>query len=253
MYPYAVLGKITLYEIFFVTGLIAALVILRVLCDVKKISAKATNLYLICGVVSIAAGYGFAVLFQAAYNALDSGKFVINEQTGMTFLGGLLGGAGVFFLLLCVIFKKVFSNSQRKENLRNILMIAPCSVAAAHAFGRIGCLMAGCCYGVSTHSVIGVAAQAPGKHLPVQLFEAVFLFALCAVMIALCLKNYRINLPVYLAMYGAWRFVIEYFRADYRGALIPGISPSQALSLGMILIGACWLIWMKYKKIPFRA
>ena len=252
MYPYPIIGNISLYEIFFTVGLIVALVIFRLLCDVKKMHAKATNFYIICAVVSIAAGYGGAILFQAVYNAVESGKFVINNETGMTFLGGLISGAAVFLLLHATVARKLFSGDERKKNFSAILMIAPCCICAAHGFGRIGCLMAGCCYGKSVTSAIGVLAQAPGKHLPVQLFEAVFLFALSAILIALLIKGYKLGFPVYLMAYGVFRFIIEYFRADYRGNLIPGLSPSQALSLLMVVFGALWIIYLRYKKIPFR-
>ncbi len=252
MYPYPIIGNISLYEICFTVGLIVALVIFRLLCDVKKMTAKATNFYIVCAVVSIAAGYGGAILFQAAYNALESGKFVINNETGMTFLGGLISGTAVFLLLHATVARKLFSRDVRKKNFFVILTIAPCCICAAHGFGRIGCLMAGCCYGISVTSPIGVLAQAPGRHLPVQLFEAVFLFVLSVILTVLFVKGYKVGFPVYLAAYGAFRFVIEYFRADYRGNLIPGLSPSQTLSLLMVVFGVVWIIYLFYKKIPFR-
>lgn len=253
MYPYPIIGNISLYEIFFTVGLISALVVLRVLCDVKKLPAKATNFYIVCAVVSIVAGYGGAILFQAVYNAVESGKFVLNNDTGMTFLGGLICGAGVFLLLHALLGRKLFSAQGSRQNIAVVSSIAPSAICMAHAFGRLGCLMAGCCYGKATTSAIGVLAQAPGRHIPVQLFEAIFLFALSAVLIVLFVKKYdKICFPIYLLAYGVFRFIIEYFRADYRGGLIPGLSPSQAISLLMVVFGALWLIYLLHKKIPLR-
>ena len=44
-------------------------------------------------------------------------------------------------------------------------------------------------------------------------------------------------MTLYLISYGIWRFVIEYFRADYRGDFIPGLSPSQFWSIIMVIGG----------------
>ena len=41
---------------------------------------------------------------------------------------------------------------------------------------------------------------------------------------------------VYLVAYGFWRFFIEFLRADYRGSFIGGFSPSQGMSIGIVII-----------------
>ena len=43
-------------------------------------------------------------------------------------------------------------------------------------------------------------------------------------------------MTVYLAAYGIWRFFIEFLRADDRGAFVGVLSPSQTLSLGLVLL-----------------
>ena len=54
-------------------------------------------------------------------------------------------------------------------------------------------------------------------------------------------------MSLYLVSYGIWRFIIEYFRADYRGNLIPGLSPSQFWSIIMVLLGvAIFFIYHKF-------
>ena len=59
-------------------------------------------------------------------------------------------------------------------------------------------------------------------------------------------------MSVYLITYGIFRFFIDYLRADDRGQLVAGISPSQFWSIGMVLIGiALWILLDKlfYKKL----
>ena len=76
-----------------------------------------------------------------------------------------------------------------------------------------------------------------GYFLPTQLYEAIFLFILFAVTSVLFYKEIDWNFVVYLVGYGLWRFFIEYLRIDDRGVLIPGLTPSQWISIGLILAG----------------
>ena len=73
--------------------------------------------------------------------------------------------------------------------------------------------------------------------MPTQLYEAIFLFILFAVTSVLFYKEIDWNFVVYLVGYGLWRFFIEYLRIDDRGVLIPGLTPSQWISVGLILAG----------------
>ena len=45
------------------------------------------------------------------------------------------------------------------------------------------------------------------------------------------------NLASYAFDYSAFRFVIEFFRDDYRGSFIPGLSPSQFQSIILLAVG----------------
>jgi phosphatidylglycerol:prolipoprotein diacylglycerol transferase len=116
----------------------------------------------------------------------------------------------------------------------------------AHALGRLGCLMAGCCHGAYTDEWYGIYMPAlNAKVVPLQLYEAIFLFALFALFVYRVLKNKSGNLPLYMALYGVWRFVIEFFRSDDRGeTLVDFLSPSQFIALLMI-VGAVALFFVQ--------
>ena len=105
MYPYPLLSfpdgsSIGFYEICMLVGVIAAMVLFSLLAGRRKMPAKMQNLILVGIVVSVVVGYLTAVLFQAVYNALETGEFVIDETTGATFYGGLIGGAACLILTL---------------------------------------------------------------------------------------------------------------------------------------------------------
>ena len=118
-----------------------------------------------------------------------------------------------------------------------------------HSFARIGCFMAGCCWGIECrHGVIfthSPVAPAGIPLLPVQLIESatnLLLFFVLAY-ISRRIRNRMNMLPLYLTLYGVARFIIEFFRGDsYRGIFF-GVSTSQWISLALILISA--LYWIK--------
>ena len=87
-----------------------------------------------------------------------------------------------------------------------------------------------------------------GYFLPTQAYEAIFLFALFVVTSILYFKRKDVNFIVYTIGYGIWRFALEYLRADDRGALIPGVTPSQFISIILVLIGVGMIVYKVLKK-----
>ena len=257
MYPnelFNIFGlSIDLYTICFLVGVIACLVFTIIAMKKCGYSSTARDTIIIIGIFAILIGLLSAALFQAFYNLIAGRGFTFE---GMTFIGGLIGGViaflGIYFLYVYVINprlkEKSFFKSDMNKGVWYLLRIAPISITIAHGFGRIGCFFAGCCYGKETEAWYGI--QFPGLHtkvIPTQLFEAIFLFVLSAAMIVLLfVVNFKYNMSLYLISYGIWRFVIEYFRGDYRGSFIPGLSPSQFWSIIMVLLGI--VIFFLYKK-----
>ena len=95
--------------------------------------------------------------------------------------------------------------------------LPPAGVTVAHGFGRLGCPMAGCCYGRATDARYGIEMVGIGKRIPVQLFEAIFLFLLCGWLVIRYCEGRQCGMPLYMMLYGTWRFFAEYLRDDYRG------------------------------------
>ena len=111
-------------------------------------------------------------------------------------------------------------------------------VALAQGFGRIGCFLAGCCFGKPTDSILGVvfpagsAAPAGVPLWPVQLFSAAGDFLLAGTLLLLEKKRRGDGLltGAYLLLYSVGRFLIEFLRADPRGA-VGILSTSQFIAL----------------------
>ena len=258
MYPYQIFLGIDLYTLFLCIGILSALVIFRIFSDRAKMYWKLQNFCVIVGTLAITAGVGSAVLFQAFYNFLDDPQsgFSISRSTGSTFFGGLIGGVVGFLLIYFVVGSFLFKKN--KEHIReffNISNIAAASISAAHGFGRLGCLMAGCCHGAVTDAWYGVYfVNYEIKAVPIQLFEAIFLFSLFGLFLFRLIKGKKYNLPLYMILYGIWRFVIEFFRADDRGATIVSfLSPSQLIALLMICGSVGVFFLEKYVRSKWKA
>ena len=252
MYPYELIENsgIDLYIVFIVVGVISAFLTLRLLSDVVKLRSKLFNFLLLTTIVAIVLGWLSAMLFQAFYNFLASGTF---EFKGQTFNGGLIGGALVFFGFYFLAGHFFFKEKEHIKNFDKILTIAMPAIVGAHAFGRIGCLMDGCCYGAITDAWYGIEMYSGGvfaKRVPTQLFESLFLFALYALLDFLIIKkNYQNTPTIYLVSYSIWRFLIEYVRADSeRGSSgIEGLSPSQVTAIVLFIVGVAWYFLYEYK------
>ena len=125
-------------------------------------------------------------------------------------------------------------------------------VALAQAFGRIGCLLAGCCYGIEMTNGFGIVfpegSEAPAgvPLFPSQIVMSVFDFGLYF-FLEWFSKKKKFNGEVgaaYLIAYSAGRLAIELVRGDMVRGVVNGLSTSQyislfvfAFALGVLLAG----------------
>lgn len=234
-------------------GVLVCLLFLRFACKRLNIPSKFEDFVEYNAIISVGVGVLSGMVFQSFYDWIDAlknnpdAKFVFSFN-GITFIGGLIGGVVTFLLIYFLFGRKRFG-----AYLIRLLPIAACCILVAHAFGRLGCLFAGCCYGAPTDSFIGIvypegsipATIYPGENgslplWPVPIFESLFLFITFGVCAYLTVKKkYKYSMNIYLIAYGVFRFFIEYIRGDDDavGELLFNIRPSQFWSLVMILLG----------------
>ncbi len=238
MYPYKIFLGMTLYEICIIVGVFATLLTFRFFADRTKMPAKVQNLVLFTTIVTVISGYIFAVLFQAFYDYLASGVFVIDSSTGSTFYGGFIGGFSTFIVVYFLIGSLIIKDKAHLKAFPLLFEIAGIAVPLTHGFGRLGCLSAGCCHGGRTDAWYGIYGPDLGyKFVPIQLYEAIFLFALAGALFFLLAraKKFTHAMSIYLIAYAVWRFIIEFFRADDRGeTFIKNITPSQLTAIILV-------------------
>lgn len=243
MYPKELYLGFDLYSILIAVGLVVCMVMIRWLADKRELSGKWQNFVLITMIAAVVVGYGAAVGFQALYNYQATGEWVVK---GQTFLGGLIGGAAAYLLIYFGVGLLLFRDNEHLRNFPELLSIAACGITVAHGFGRLGCLMAGCCHGAETDAWYGIlmgTGENRVRYVPVQLYEAIFLFLLCTYLVSRFLRGKRCCMPLYLIAYSVWRFFIEYLRDDYRGASpVSFLTPSQFISVILFVGGLILLI-----------
>ena len=167
---------------------------------------------------------------------------------GFVFFGGMIVSVGA---LVWYIKKKQLPLLKTAD----FLIVG---LPLGHAFGRLGCFLAGCCYGHPTNMPWGVTFTDPhslvspellGVHLhPTQLYEAAGNLILFFLLHRASQKPHRVGtiLVEYILGYSIMRFVIEFFRGDFRGKYILGLSPSQAIALAAA--GAAFILWYRLRK-----
>lgn len=256
VYPYGLLIGL---------GILACLMVFFLYTKRKKMPEKVQDFTFFVAIGAIAIGFLFAKLYQAFYEWLETGIFDF-YSAGLTAMGGFIGGAGAFLLIYFGVGRFVFKGEEQGLHVKEFnktLGVAPICITIAHAFGRLGCLMAGCCHGakVGNEYVFGTVKRFRysasldkvtfvGYYVPVQLYEALFLFALFGVLTYLYFNRCNIIMSIYLIAYGTWRLIIEFFRTDSRGAIILGLAPSQWQSFVFIAGGIALIIFYYLRKIP---
>ena len=250
---------IHMYGLWFCVGVVMCLIFAIVAMKISGYSRTAIDTIITIGIFAIIIGVLSGMFFQAIYNAIDGKGFNLNG--GMTFIGGLIGGVlaflALYFLYVRVINPRLkntnYFKSEMNKGVWYLIRIAPISITIAHGFGRIGCLFAGCCHGKPTNDWCGIYSENAGTTvIPLQLYEAIFLFLLAGFLAFLFFKfRSKDTMAIYLVSYGIWRFIIEFFRADERGSFIGNLSPSQFWSIVMIVGGTAFFFIYRYfdKKI----
>ena len=165
---------------------------------------------------------------------------ILLQRSGLVFYGGLIGAVTLAIIILW----------RKKLPLWKIGDAMAPSIALGHAFGRLGCLMTGCCFGRecaqpwAIHFPEGHATQGVGVH-PVQLYESVLNFALYAGL-EWFYRRKKFDGQVfacYLLIYAVLRAVIESFRGDYEVRLLLGVlTPGQSVSI-LILAAGVGFYW----------
>lgn len=159
---------------------------------------------------------------------------------GFVVYGGIIAG-----VLAAIVYCK-----RKKLIFLEYFDLCAASISLAQGFGRLGCFLAGCCYGRETDLPIGVVfpesslAPAGVRLLPTQLFSSAGNFLIMFIL----LWHYKHRKKVgdtgflYMLLYGVGRFCIEFLRNDSRGT-VGVFSTSQFISLFIVAAALLLFSW----------
>ncbi|MDC0325392.1 prolipoprotein diacylglyceryl transferase [bacterium] len=169
------------------------------------------------------------------------------REGGLVFYGGFIGAA------LCGI---IYVRKNKIPTWKMADALAP-SIALGHAFGRLGCLMTGCCYGKVCSLPWGITF--PNDHIthphavhPTQIYESVFNFALFAGLTWVYRKKKFDGqvFALYLMAYAVLRAANELFRGDYEASKHFGLlTPGQLIGILILTTGlGLWFFCKRHSK-----
>ena len=201
--------------------------------------------WLIIGALLGARSYYVVTHWQQEFAGLPFTE-IFKVRSGLVFYGGLIG-ASVGTILYTLRYKVPI------WKLGDAL--AP-SIALGHAFGRIGCLMTGCCYGRTCslpwaiHFPQDHATGGAGVH-PTQIYESLLNLFLWA-FLEWFHRRKKFDgqiFGIYLMAYSILRAAVESFRGDYSSTVLGGVTAGQVVS-GAIFLGGLSLLLVQSRRAP---
>ena len=247
--------KLHTYGFFIVVGFLCGLFLMR-----RKAEKLKWNLEHVSDVAFWALLGGFVdgrILYiitrwsEYSSSPLEMFKF---WEGGLVFYGGFIGG------LLTFIWR---ANKYKIPVLQFLDLTAP-TLAIGHAFGRIGCFMAGCCFGKSipADNPFAVIFTNPLSIAPLnqplhatQLYDAFNAFTVFLILQYLYPRRKFLGqiCATYGILYSVGRYIVENFRGDkIRGFLIENVlSTSQFISIGIFLFSA--FLYIHYRRLNRKA
>jgi phosphatidylglycerol:prolipoprotein diacylglycerol transferase len=240
------------YGFFIAVGAIAgvAYMAVRGKKDVGLTFDQANSLFLVIFLAALIGGKIFLFFEDMSFYLQHPGRLVTGR--GFVFYGSFLFAVPA----MMIFFRK---NKLPTYARLDVMAVTTCIV---HVFGRIGCFMAGCCHGKKTDSFLAVtytdqACRANPLNTPLhptQLYEATFILIVMVFLLYLRdrKKFFGQLFLLYLILYAAGRFILEYLRGDQeRGFLLNGlISHSQLIAMFIIAVVAfTYIRWSSQNQV----
>ncbi len=222
-------------------GIIGAYILLYCTCNRYR-GINKDNVIDIVILISVAGMLGSRILYVILYRSEfpDLKSMLAIWNGGQAFHGGLILG------IVCLA---VYCRLKKLELMVVLDMLAP-ALCLAYGFGRIGCFLNGCCYGMV--SDLPIACPMPTENgiencIPTQLISSAAGFIMCILLTCLYKRFSKDGLQffTFIAMYGVYRFMVEFLRFYPDDGHI--LTIGQYLSLFMILAGITASVYIKKK------
>ncbi len=163
-------------------------------------------------------------------------KILLDLNSGWVVYGGIIMG---------IVSAWLYARRKKISFLAYFDLIMP-EIALAQGFGRLGCFLAGCCYGIQTESPLGITFThsdfAPNGVCLVstQLISSAFNFLHFFLLVFWSKRGKKADGQVaslYLIIYSVGRFLVEFLRGDLARGSVGAVSTSQFISLFVFVVG----------------
>ena len=242
MLPYInIFGKqIATYGLIIVLGIIiGSIVAILYFSKFNKIKKDDVLYSILYGIIGIVVGAKILYLLTNIQLLIRSKDIVYTFlqmlSGGFVFYGGLIGGIlGIF------IYAKQF-----KIEFKPLLLTIVPTIPLVHSIGRIGCLLAGCCYGMEYNGIGAITFHnsliAPNEIslFPIQIIECIcnlLIFMILTITYKKDTGTYK-TVGLYCILYSIVRFTLEFFRGDLIRGIYFGLSTSQWISILLLILG----------------
>ncbi len=236
------------YGLMVAIGLFLGLQYLVSMAKTKNISQEKVMdvvLYtIVAGLIGARTAY---VLTNFSFYSRNIGDIFKIWEGGLVYYGGLIAGT------VAVI---VFVRLNQDIDFWNLSDIMAPALSLGHIFGRIGCLLAGCCYGRPTALPWAVRFTNPESLAPTgvclhptQVYEAIGNLLIFLALDRFNRTEHRKGQTIfaYVFLYGTMRFIMEFFRGDDRGPQFLVFSQGQVISVVIVALAAVFY-FMRYRK-----
>lgn len=229
----------TLGEFFTSLGFLTGALVLWLWSRAQKLNTEGMKWVALAGIVGGVAGAKVTQWLIGEGGGVSAA--ILNPHNGgKSLIGGLVCG-----WLAVEIAKRVLGI--RRSTGDGWALALP----AGEAIGRIGCAFNGCCYGTKCDASWAIYQHGAWRH-PTQLYSS----AAAALILAIVwlarphLKREGDGFRLYLLLYGASRFVIEFARE--RSLAWHNLSLVQIICLETAIVAALMLMWNSWKTHPKR-
>ncbi len=242
------IGPVTIYGY----GLMIAIGIVAAYLNTERLAKKSgLDPEPVFNILIVGVGFGLVGAKLMYYitvldKIIENPKMLLDISNGFVVYGGVILG---------ILSAAVYCKKKKLHFLRYLDCAAP-SIALAQGFGRIGCFLAGCCYGAEMDCPISItftdSAYAPNNValFPTQLVSSAFDFIHFLVLCVLFKHNKKPGKigAYYLIIYSIGRFAIEFFRGDLGRGSVGMLSTSQFISVFVAIAGVALAVWLSRRE-----
>lgn len=158
---------------------------------------------------------------------------------GFSSLGGVIGGM-LFLFLYSLVFKK---------SIKFIFDRTLITFPFMYAIGKVGCFVAGCCYGVKYDGILSITyrtskvAPLGVSLIPVQIIESI-VFLLIFFYMFYRYERQNTNLCLLIVLCGVSKFILDFLRSSHYGIIL---SVNQIVCLLFVIVSVGLMIKEKRK------